>query len=182
MDNMETQPQDSQGPLTPSPIGKMRSLDTKEMDKSYPETQPDPESCEDLQEESNEEEDPTTDEEVEVVAVHDNICIDLALGEESILSPQKDHTQGLGDRDVCISAGSEPHAGAGSVDPSKKKPLPKSTEEDSGAGGGTQPFIEDILDSDEDPQSNKGVFKVGIMHAVRVVNKGSLIKGDHGWI
>ena len=165
MDTMETQLQDSQ---SMSPISKMPELES-------PKAPSGPVGCsmdhgnETHEEEGEEDECPTTDEEVEVIAVHDNVCITIDDDSESILSPQKaKQTQGPEDGTpaaACPNSCPEaPVADAGNVpNPTSAKIL--EPEEMFHAVLGNE--AEDIVDSEDEggkPESSttKGVFKVGI--------------------
>ena len=121
------------------------------------------------EEEGEEEECSTTDEEVEVIAVHDNVCITIDDGSESVLSPEKAKvTQGPEDgasAAACPTSCPEaPAAGPGNVpNPTKAENL----KVEAVSEAVLKDEAEQILDSEEEgekPKSSttKGVFKVGI--------------------
>ena len=161
MDTMETQLQDSQ---SMSPISKMPELESPKasigsmvcpMDHEHETYEEEDEEC------------PTTDEEVEVIAVHNNVCIEIDDGSASVLSPQKARaTQGPEDgtpHAACPNSCPEaPVAGTGTVptkaDGLKPEEMPASLQDNE---------AECIVDSEDEggkPESSntKGVFKVRI--------------------
>ena len=157
MDSMETQPMDE----IMSPIARMAavSLNSPQPEKvTAPETQSGDKN--DFQEESAEEEEMTSDEEVEMlpkIAIHSDLCIDIISEEESILSPQKARpadlrAEGAGSDSNC---GGEPRVNAAST---KGTPVEASVKD----CVSKDPFsVEEIMDSDDGEETKRGVFKVG---------------------
>eukprot|EP00435_Cladocopium_sp_Y103_P059772 s131_g21.t1 len=160
MDSVDTQPMDD----SMSPITRMASLslNSPQPEKVIaPETQPGSGDKNDLQEESAEEEEMTSDEEVEMlpkVAVHSDICIDIISEEESILSRQK-----ASPADLCAEGagsdgnhGGEPRVNAASTKGTPGEALVKDCSQRAPTSTNQ---VEEILDSDDGDETTRGVFK-----------------------
>ena len=164
MDQMDTLPMPEDDMM--SPINRMAalSLESPQTGKVQPgQDGKDLVGDDDVEAESAEEEDKTSDEEVhvlETVALHSDICIDILSEDESILSPQKPSAKVL-DPAASVNDGAsqqDPCASAGSTE-GKKDPCESTEIEEKPKN------IEEILDSDEDKpeDSARGVFKVGAL-------------------
>ena len=127
MDNVETQlMQDSQDVLM-SPISKMPQFDSQQPAAECAATD------DAYDEESDESEEQTEDEEVEVVQIHDDICIEIEDESESVLSPKKPtDPKGLEDGSAVSATALEPTAAGsdGKVSPPTPAEVYKSIKED----------------------------------------------------
>ena len=172
IDTIDTQPGDSQGWPTPSPIRTMPSLDSPNVPTVATDQVPEDES----DEETAEEEPPTSDEEVEClpVTVHDGSTIEIYDDDCTMESPKEPVQETPKESEVCASS-------VAKVDvQGSAHPAPASMGEHGGATMAQVPgslpdenpdqekfaeTLQEVLDSGEErddtiDKSTKGVFKV----------------------
>ena len=155
--------QDSQD-VTMSPISRMPDLAMNSQPLVMPGEQP---SGDDGgSEESDDSESATDDEEVEVVKIHDNLCIEILDEDDSVLSPVKTSTQ-QGLPNAGVAPFNPPPSGSVNVGEGETESLDGKVREASKVQEQkTFHHLQEALISDDEnerPESSKakGVFKAG---------------------